>query len=107
LRVDKPWGYEVPLLEGPDYRLKRLVIRKGHRLSLQYHPNKNETWIIEKGKGTITIGTSVFTYTLGEIIDIPALTLHRIFASSSDTSVLEVSAGPEKTVRVKDDYERV
>ena len=55
LKIVKPWGYEVLFAFTPKYAGKVLFIKKGHRLSLQYHNDKDETLYVLKGKGLLEI----------------------------------------------------
>src|SRR5919204_2826057 len=49
-RVDKPWGYELIWATTGDYVGKVLHINRGHRLSLQYHRQKEETMLLYSGR---------------------------------------------------------
>ncbi|NDD92420.1 cupin, partial [bacterium] len=48
-RVEKPWGHELIWGKTPDYVGKLLFIKKGHKLSLQYHQVKEETIFLQSG----------------------------------------------------------
>ena len=48
--VDKPWGHELIWAQTERYVGKILHIKKGHRLSLQYHVKKDETVMVLSGK---------------------------------------------------------
>ena len=106
--MEKPWGYETPLYGNRRYDLKELRIREGHRLSLQVHESKHETWLVLEGEGAITLGTEMFSYKPGKIVDIPPKTPHRIFSGKGTTVIFEVST-PEfnDITRLEDDYGRV
>lgn len=106
--VDKPWGYEVVLVNNGRYVVKELGIRQDHRISLQYHKKKHETWFIWEGEGAVTIGGIMESYHPGKIFDIPSKTVHRIYSGKGLTKVIETST-PELNdiVRVEDDYGRV
>ena len=49
-RVEKPWGYELIWAKTGDYVGKILHIKKGHKLSLQYHRQKEETILVSSGE---------------------------------------------------------
>ena len=55
-RVDKPWGHEEVWAEGPGYVGKLLIIRAGHRLSLQHHAQQVETIRVLSGELEISVG---------------------------------------------------
>ena len=49
MRIEKPWGYEEILEKNEFYVIKRIFVKKGNRLSKQYHEKKTETWIYPNG----------------------------------------------------------
>ncbi len=110
-KTEKPWGYELLFARTPKYAGKVIFVKKGHRLSLQYHKKKDESMYIYKGKVRIEIegsdGRMVSTIAEpGYSIRIPPRTKHRLEAIE-DTTLLEVSTPElEDVVRVEDDYRR-
>jgi mannose-6-phosphate isomerase-like protein (cupin superfamily) len=110
-KTEKPWGYELLFAQTPKYAGKVIFIRKGHRLSLQYHKKKDESMYIYQGKVRIEIegsdGRMVSRVVQpGYSIRIPPLAKHRLEAIE-DTTFLEVSTPElEDVVRVEDDYGR-
>jgi len=112
MRTEKPWGYEELLINNGLYVIKELGIYEGHRISLQYHKIKHETWYILSGRGWVIIYGRMERYgdRLGKlcIYDIPPGTIHRVSAEEDLTRILEVST-PEldDVVRIEDDYGRV
>ncbi len=105
--TEKPWGKEEIWLSTDEYVVKLLHIKEGHRISLQYHEKKSETWLILQGEGAYTLDSSVFNYKPGTVVAIPAEALHRAFAGKGNTVILETSM-PEldDVIRIEDDYER-
>src|SRR6185437_8355529 len=67
-RVEKPWGYELIWAKTSDYVGKILHIKKGHKLSLQYHKIKEETIIVASGKMNF-----IFENDRGQLEEIPLL----------------------------------
>ncbi len=110
-KTEKPWGFELLFAHTPEYAGKLIFIRKGHRLSLQYHKEKDETMYIYEGKARIEVEASdgqLVTSILqpGSCLRIPPLTKHRLEAIE-DTTVFEVSTPElEDVVRLEDDYGR-
>ena len=47
--VDKPWGYEQIIVHTNSYVMKKIFIKAGHRLSKQFHVQKDETVYVSKG----------------------------------------------------------
>jgi mannose-6-phosphate isomerase len=110
-RVEKPWGYELIYAHTDKYVGKVLFVKKGSRLSLQYHRVKDESMIIYKGEVELHYGlddSRLSAQTLGEgdCIRLKPGMRHRLRALE-DTYILEAST-PEldDVVRVQDDYGR-
>ena len=110
-KKEKPWGYELLFAHTPKYAGKVIFVKKGHRLSLQYHEKKDETMYIYMGKCMIEVqrengDMSSKIFEPGQSISIPPLTKHRLEALE-DTTFFEVST-PEldDVVRLEDDYGR-
>lgn len=88
-KIDKPWGHEEILHELGLMRVKRLVVKEGHRTSLQYHIHKAEVW---------------FFPTTGAYTVIAPKQEHRL---TGPVEVIEVSTGSDDDiVRLEDDYGR-
>ena len=109
-KIEKPWGYELLFALTPKYAGKVIFVKKGHRLSLQYHEKKDETLYIYEGKALLDIeegGRMVSKEVCaGQSIAVPPFTKHRLKAIE-DTTFLEASTPElEDVVRVEDDYGR-
>jgi mannose-6-phosphate isomerase-like protein (cupin superfamily) len=110
-RVDKPWGYELIWADTETYVGKVLVVRAGQALSLQYHEEKDEAWLVQGGRASLELGEVGGELTTYEIVAGDALryrpgTVHRITAIE-DTTILEVStAHLDDVVRLDDRYGR-
>ena len=104
--TEKPWGREELLVSAP-YVAKRITVNEGHRISLQYHENKHETWYVLEGFGIMLIGDKRLNYVSGDMEVIPPGTVHRITAVKGRTVLLEVSTTElDDVVRLEDDYGR-
>jgi mannose-6-phosphate isomerase len=109
-RIEKPWGHEILFAVTEKYTGKILFIKKGHRLSLQYHKQKDETFYCLKGRASLIIKNGNTTNILPLVPDrsyhIEPMTIHRLEAIR-DTTLVEVSTPEaEDVVRVEDDYGR-
>jgi len=110
-KTEKPWGFELLFAHTPKYAGKLIFIKKGHRLSLQYHKEKDESIYIYEGKALMEIegndGQLVQSVAgPGCCLRIPAKTKHRIEAKE-DTILFEVSTPDlEDVERLDDDYGR-
>jgi mannose-6-phosphate isomerase len=109
-KTEKPWGYELLFACTGKYAGKLIYVRKGHRLSLQYHKKKDEAMLIQQGKVILEIedktGKRTLTLETGGSVHLPPLTKHRLQALEN-TILFEVST-PEidDVVRLEDDYGR-
>ena len=110
-KTEKPWGYELLFAHTPKYAGKVIFVKKGHRLSLQYHEKKDETLYIYEGRALLDIevnGEHIVSREVQPGVSIPVtpFTRHRLKAIE-DTVFFEVST-PEldDVVRVADDYGR-
>ena len=112
-RVDKPWGYELIWALTDDYCGKILFVRAGESLSLQFHREKDESWLIHSGRAQIEMGSPGDKTPNSEVVAAGAAfrmrpgTIHRVRALE-DTTILEVSTPQlEDVVRLEDRYGRV
>jgi mannose-6-phosphate isomerase-like protein (cupin superfamily) len=112
LRVDKPWGYELIWAVTDIYVGKVLFVKAGESLSLQYHEQKDESWLIQSGLAKIELGSVSDEKLAKEVVGPGAAfhyrpgTVHRITAVE-DTTILEVSTPHlDDVVRLADSYGR-
>jgi mannose-6-phosphate isomerase-like protein (cupin superfamily) len=111
-RVEKPWGYELIWAKTGDYVGKILHIKKGHKLSLQYHQKKEETILVYSGKMNFVFENEQgkleeILLSAGEAHHIPTGRKHRMIAVE-DCDVFEVSTPQlDDVVRLEDGYGRV
>ena len=109
--VYRPWGsYEV-LGEGSGYKMKKIVVKPGKRLSLQKHFKRNEHWVVVEGEALVTIDCNEAPLKQNESIYIKSGQIHRLEnTASSDLIVIEVQTGEylgeDDIVRISDDYDR-
>jgi len=111
LTVFRPWGSYTVLEEGPGYKVKRVTVTPGGRLSLQLHHQRSEHWVIIAGTARVTCGERVFDLGVGQNTGIPKETPHRLENPGSETlHIIEVQNGPylgeDDIVRLQDDYGR-
>ena len=111
-RVDKPWGYELIFAQAETYVGKVLFVRAGESLSLQFHRQKDESWLVQSGRAKLELGSAGDAILNEEVVGSGACfrfrpgTVHRVTAIE-DTTILEVST-PEidDVVRLEDRYGR-
>jgi len=112
-RVEKPWGHELIWALTDDYCGKILFIKAGESLSLQFHREKDESWLIHSGRAQIEMGRPGDKTPNSEVVGPGAAfrmrpgTIHRVLALE-DTTIIEVSTPQlEDVVRLEDRYGRV
>ena len=49
----RPWGEYHVLYDGEECKVKKIIVRPGHKLSLQSHDHRKETWVVVQGSGTV------------------------------------------------------
>lgn len=111
IRVHRPWGSYQSLDNGDRYQVKRIVVKKGGRLSLQYHNHRAEHWIVVRGTAKVTIGDALTTLHENQSVYIPIGTPHRLENPGKiDLELIEVQTGSylgeDDIVRIEDDYRR-
>ncbi|MFZ5693679.1 MAG: mannose-1-phosphate guanylyltransferase/mannose-6-phosphate isomerase [Pseudomonadota bacterium] len=111
IRVHRPWGNYQSLDNGARYQVKRIVVKKGGRLSLQFHHHRAEHWIVVRGTARVTIGDEIKTLHENQSIYIPMGTPHRLENPGMiDLELIEVQTGSylgeDDIVRIEDDYRR-
>jgi len=109
-KTEKPWGYELLFAHTTKYAGKVMFVKKGHRLSLQYHKKKDEAMYIYEGKILLEIERDgrmdQLEVSKGACFRVPPLTKHRLRALE-DTTFFEVSTPELDDIeRLADDYGR-
>jgi len=109
--IFRPWGSYTVLEEGAGYKVKRVTVNPGGRLSLQLHHQRSEHWVVIAGTARVTRGEEVFDLRVGQSTAIPTETKHRLENPGTDTlHIIEVQNGPylgeDDIVRFQDDYGR-
>jgi mannose-6-phosphate isomerase len=107
----RPWGGYTVLEDGPGFKVKRIEVLPGKRLSYQRHARRSEHWFIVHGAAVVTLDGERREVSAGESVDIPVGTAHRI-ENTSDQEVTFVEVqhgeyfGEDDIVRLEDDYGR-
>jgi len=113
LKFDRrPWGTFTVLDEGDDFKVKRIEVLPGKRLSYQKHAQRAEHWVIVQGTAKVTLDDEEINVPAGQAIDIAVGSAHRV--ENADTELLvfiEVQRGDylgeDDIVRLQDDFGRV
>jgi mannose-1-phosphate guanylyltransferase/mannose-6-phosphate isomerase len=77
-REVRPWGQFTVLHEGTGFKVKEVVVDAGQHLTLQYHPHRDETWVIVEGSASVDLAGEPVTLGAGESLRVPRGTPHRL-----------------------------
>lgn len=107
----RPWGTYTILDEGAGYKIKRIEVKPGHRLSLQMHHHRSEHWIVVSGTAHVECGDKIELLTPNQSTYVPACTTHRLQNPGVVPLILiEVQngeyLGEDDIIRFQDDYSR-
>lgn len=111
LTVHRPWGTYTILEDTKGYKIKRIVVASGKRLSLQKHLHRSEHWIVVSGTATVTVGEKVITVSPNESTYIKMGEVHRL-ANDGKIPVVLIEAqvgeytGEDDIIRLEDEYNR-
>jgi mannose-6-phosphate isomerase len=107
----RPWGSFTVLDEGNHFKVKRIEVLPGKRLSYQKHSQRAEHWVVVQGTAKVTLDDREIIVTSGETIDIAIGAAHRVENPGTDTLVfIEVQRGSylgeDDIIRLQDDFGR-
>lgn len=108
----RPWGFYEVLLDEESYKVKRIVVNPGKRLSLQRHERRREHWYFVQGQGVVTVAGEERPVRAAEAVDIPVGAAHRVANGGEQPLVfIEVQTGTyfgeDDIERLADDFGRV
>jgi mannose-6-phosphate isomerase len=106
-----PWGTFTVLDEGQGFKVKRIEVFPGKRLSYQKHSKRAEHWVVVQGTATVTLDDREILVGTGQTIDIAVGTAHRV-ENPGDQTLLFIEVqhgtylGEDDIVRLQDDFGR-
>lgn len=108
---NRPWGAFHVLEQGDGYKVKRIEVNPGGRLSLQSHKHRGEHWTVIRGVATVTVNERVFELKWAEATLIPLGAKHRLENLTSEPlAIIEVQLGDyleeDDIIRYDDVYKR-
>ena len=110
-RIHKPWGWYENLKDDDGYKVKRLYIHPTQKISLQYHRQREEHWVVVCGNGELELNEKTKNIKVGDYIFVPTLSKHRITGGNDGIMIIEVQLGKkcieEDIVRIEDSYGRI
>ena len=109
---NRPWGSFTVLDEGDGFKVKRISVNPGHKLSLQYHHHRSEHWTVVQGEASVTLGEDLKQLKINESIYIPLKEKHALANEGEELmQLIEVQVGDylgeDDIVRLEDRYGRV
>jgi mannose-6-phosphate isomerase len=109
--AEPPWGKWEVLLSARGYKVKRISVKPGQRLSYQKHAKRREHWFAVAGKGIVVVDGKEIILKPGDAVDIPADAAHRAINPGIEMFVfIEVQRGSylgeDDIVRLEDSYGR-
>lgn len=107
----RPWGTYTVLDEGSNFKVKRIEVLPGKRLSYQKHAQRAEHWVVVAGTAKVTLDGEDVMVPIGQAIDIPVGGAHRVENTGAENLVfIEVQRGnylgEDDIVRLHDDFGR-
>jgi len=107
----RPWGTFTVLDEGKDFKVKRIEVLPGKRLSYQKHSHRAEHWVVVQGTAKVTLDDHEIVVRPGQSIDIAIGAAHRVENPGEETLLfIEVQRGvylgEDDIVRLQDDFGR-
>ena len=107
----RPWGTYTVLEESENFKIKRIVVKPGQKLSMQMHTRRSEHWVVVSGTATITNGEVEFTLNENQSTYIPKTHKHRLEnKGDKPLSIIEVQCGDyvgeDDIIRFEDTYGR-
>lgn len=110
--VYRPWGSYESVSQGPHFQVKRLIVKPGCRLSVQFHHHRSEHWVVISGTAKILVGEQYLTLSENQSTFIPVGVVHSLEnPGNTNLEVIEVQSGSylgeDDIVRIEDHYGRV
>ena len=111
-KVNRPWGSYTVLEEDQDgFKIKRIEVAPGARLSLQSHSRRSEHWVVVSGTATVTNGNEVITVRKNQSAYIPIGAKHRLENLGTEPlHIVEIQVGEylgeDDIQRYEDNYGR-
>ncbi len=108
----RPWGSFTVLDDRDNYKVKRIDVLPGKRLSYQRHTKRSEHWFVVQGTAKVTLNGTEYLVSSGKAVDIPAGTAHRVENPDADVLLVFIETqtgtyfGEDDIERLEDDFGR-
>jgi len=109
---ERPWGSFTILDDGNDYKVKRIEVLPGKRLSYQRHTRRSEHWFVVRGTAKVTLNGEEILVNAGSAIDIAVGTAHRVMNPDNADALVFIETqtgdyfGEDDIERLDDDFGR-
>ena len=108
---ERPWGSFTVLDEGANFKVKRIEVLPGKRLSYQKHRHRAEHWFVVAGTAKVTLNDRDYIIEENQFIDIPLGASHRVANPKQEKLIfIEVQRGDylgeDDIIRLEDDFGR-
>lgn len=109
----RPWGSFYVLDEGEGYKVKRIEVSPGKRLSYQKHSHRAEHWFVVAGTAKVTLNDETILVETDRAIDIKIGDAHRVENPSENKTLIFIEVqrgdylGEDDIVRLEDDFGRI
>lgn len=110
---ERPWGNYTVLDEGADFKVKRIEVLPGKRLSYQKHAHRAEHWFVVQGAARVTLNDEIYNVETGADIDIAVGDKHRVENPHDRETLVFIEIqrgdylGEDDIVRFEDDFGRI
>lgn len=110
---ERPWGCFTVLDEGTGYKVKRIEVLPGKRLSYQRHARRAEHWMVVAGTASVTLDDREYRVGVGETVDIGVMTKHRVANPTAEERLVFIEIqrgdylGEDDIERFEDDFDRI
>lgn len=109
--VHRPWGNYTTIDEGPRYKVKRIVVKQGAKLSTQLHHHRAEHWVVVCGTAKVLVGDKEMYLHENESVYIPKGTVHYLENPGKvELDIIEIQSGEylgeDDIIRLEDQYGR-
>lgn len=109
--VSRPWGQYIVLHAMPGYKVKKIMVEPGQRLSYQSHRHRHEHWVVTRGQARVLLEGVAHQLNVNDAIYIPAGAKHRLANDTAEMlEIIEVQIGDylgeDDIERFEDDYLR-
>lgn len=109
---ETPWGKWMVLDDANNFKVKKIVIKPGQRLSYQKHEKRSEFWYVVQGEAVVTLEDVEHKLSRGEFINVPTAAKHRMANASQEQDLIFIEVqtgtyfGEDDITRFSDDYGR-